>query len=154
VTEYRKWHSPTNYTRVCYDVTGTQHLATDTGDPECKSSVATEHYDEGMTYKLCETCYPESGVSCDSAAAQWLADYEYAIETDPHTTANDIGVLAERAVAVIRAQQAELAALKATPTLENGEERIWIDGIPHVVVNGEWVRDEEMWRDMNDEPKG
>jgi hypothetical protein len=108
VTEYRKWHSPTNYTRVCYDVTGTQHLATDTGDPECKSSVATEHYDEGMTYKLCETCYPESGVSCDSAAAQWLADYEYAIETDPHTTANDIGALAERAVAVIRAQQAEL----------------------------------------------
>jgi hypothetical protein len=88
----------------------------------------------------------------DSAAAQWLADYEYAIETDPHTTANDIGALAERAVAVIRAQQAELAALKATPTLENGEERIWIDGVPHIVVNGEWVRDEEMWNEMNGKP--
>lgn len=47
-----------DYTRVCYDVTGIQHTVTEQGNPQCGSLAATEHYDEGMDYKLCATCYP------------------------------------------------------------------------------------------------
>lgn len=117
----------------------------------------------------------------DTAAAQWLARYQRVMVDDPDNDIGTIADIAQDAAPIIRAQQAELRdvnehlaqavaqrhaalleaerlqrqldTLKSKPALENGEERIWIDGVPHIVVNGEWVRDEDMWRDMNDKPK-